>query len=277
MCLSYGSARRRNTPGIFWRGDRLVSFLNFRSQRQSPGRGRIEIDLSDTIVYAIGDVHGCYRELRALEDKVIADAATLPGRKLIVMLGDYIDRGPDSARVIDHLIARPPIGFERICLTGNHEAQTLDYLDGRLSLERWLSTGARSTLFSYGLDAEHLGELYGSGGKLDDHIRATIPHEHIAFMRGLPIMAYSERFVFVHAGLRPGVPLLEQEDDDLLYIREEFFEASRRLDRWVVHGHTPVDHPRIDGRRLDIDTGAFRTGRLTAVRISGKGGRLFFS
>nr|WP_067956205.1 MULTISPECIES: metallophosphoesterase family protein [Aminobacter] len=251
--------------------------MNFRSQRQSPGRRRIEIDLFGTVVYAIGDVHGCYRELRTLEDKVVADAAILPGRKLIIMLGDYIDRGPDSAQVIDHLIAPPPPGFERLCLMGNHETQTLDYLDGKLSLARWLSTGARSTLFSYGIDAEHLGELYGGGNRLDDHIRETIPPEHIAFMRDLPIMAYSERFVFVHAGIRPGVPLLDQEDDDLLYIREEFFEASRRLDRWVVHGHTPVDHPRIDGRRLDIDTGAFKTGRLTAVRISGKSGRLFFS
>ncbi|MBE1204589.1 serine/threonine protein phosphatase [Aminobacter carboxidus] len=251
--------------------------MNFRSPKQSARRDRVELDLSDTVVYAVGDVHGCYQELASLEHKIVADAATLPGRKLIIMLGDYIDRGPDSARVLDHLIAPPPAGFERICLTGNHEAQTIDYLDGRLSLERWLSTGARSTLFSYGIDAEHLGELYGSDGKLDEHIRATIPRDHIDFIRALPIMAYSERFVFVHAGIRPGVPLLEQKDDDLIYIRQEFFEASRRLDRWVVHGHTPVDHPRIDGRRLDIDTGAFKTGRLTAVRIAGKGGRLLFS
>ena len=222
-------------------------------------------------------MHGCYRELASLERKIIADAAVLPGRKLIIMLGDYIDRGPDSAKVLDHLIMLPPAGFERICLIGNHEAQTLDYLDGKLSLGRWLATGARSTLFSYGIDTEHLSELYGSGSRLDDHIRATIPHEHIEFMRALPILVYSDRFVFVHAGIRPGVPLLEQQDDDLLYIREEFFEASRRLDRWVVHGHTPTDIPRIDGRRLDIDTGAFKTGRLTAVRITGKGGRLLFS
>jgi serine/threonine protein phosphatase 1 len=265
------------TSSKLLRGLRLVSFLNFRSQRQPTKRGRIEIDLSDTVAYAIGDVHGCYHELASLEGKIVADAATLPGRKLIIMLGDYIDRGPDSARVLDHLTAPPPAGFQRICLLGNHEAQTLDYLDGNISLERWLATGARATLFSYGIDAEHLAELYGGSDKLGDYIRANIPREHVEFLRTLPVMAYSERFVFVHAGVRPGVPLLEQEDDDLLYIREEFFEASRRLDRWVVHGHTPIDFPRLDGRRLDIDTGAFRTGRLTAVRIAGKSGRLLFS
>lgn len=254
-----------------------MGFLNFRQQNRPQGRERVELELSDTVVYAVGDVHGCFRELRALEAKIVADAATLPGRKLIVMLGDYIDRGPDSARVLDHLIAPPPAGFERICLIGNHEAQALDYLDGKLSLERWLATGARSALFSYDIDAEHLAELYGSAGKLDEYIRANIPRDHIRFMRSLPIMAYSERFLFVHAGIRPGVPLLDQKDDDLLYIREEFFEASRRLDRWVVHGHTPTDFPRIEGRRLGIDTGAFKTGRLTAVRIANKGGRLLFS
>lgn len=222
-------------------------------------------------------MHGCYRELRSLEDKIVADAATLPGRKLIIMLGDYIDRGPDSAWVLDHLVAPAPAGLERLCLAGNHETQTLDYLDGKLSLERWLATGARTTLFSYDIDAEHLANLYGNGTKLDDYIRATIPREHIQFLRDLPIMVFSEKFVFVHAGIRPAVPLAEQEEDDLLYIREEFFEASRRLDRWVVHGHTPVDYPRIDGRRLDIDTGAFKTGRLTAVRIANKRGRLLFS
>ena len=254
-----------------------MSFLNFRAQNQTVKRERVEIDLSDTVVYAVGDVHGCFRQLRSLEDRIVADAAGLPGQKLIVMLGDYIDRGPDSARVLDHLLASPPAGFERICLAGNHETQMLDYLDGRLSLERWLATGARSTLFSYDIDAEHLADLYGIGNRLDDYIRAAIPREHIQFLGNMPIMVFSDRYVFVHAGIRPGVPLLEQEDDDLLYIREEFFEASRRLNRWVVHGHTPVEFPRIDGRRLGIDTGAFKTGRLTAVRVAGKQGRLLFS
>ncbi|MDH4987371.1 metallophosphoesterase [Aminobacter anthyllidis] len=94
-----------SASSTFLRGLRLVSFLNFRSQRQPTKRGRIEIDLSDTVVYAIGDVHGCYHELASLEGKIVADADTLPGRKLIIMLGDYIDRGPDSARVLGHLIA----------------------------------------------------------------------------------------------------------------------------------------------------------------------------
>ncbi|MEO5325126.1 metallophosphoesterase family protein [Mesorhizobium sp. CC13] len=235
------------------------------------------MNLADTVVYAVGDVHGCYRELCSLEEKIVADAARLPGRKLIIMLGDYVDRGPDSAKVLDHLLAAPPDGFERICLVGNHETQTLDYLDGRMSLDAWLATGARSTLFSYDIDAEHLAEIYGNSTRLDGYIRANFPREHVEFIRSLPILAYSDRFVFVHAGIRPGVPLLEQEDTDLLYIRGDFFEASRRLDRWVIHGHTPVERPRLDGRRLDIDTAAFKTGRLTAVRVGAKSGRLLYS
>ncbi|MGF7007624.1 metallophosphoesterase family protein [Aminobacter sp. BE322] len=251
--------------------------MKFRTPDRQGQRERLQLNLADTVAYAVGDVHGCYRELRSLEQKIVADAARLPGRKLIIMLGDYIDRGPDSAKVLDHLLAAPPVGFERICLVGNHETQTLDYLDGRISLDAWLATGARSTLFSYDIDPEHLAEIYGNSARLDGYIRANFPREHIEFMRSLPILAYSDRFVFVHAGIRPGVPLLEQEDTDLLYIRDDFFEASRRLDRWVIHGHTPIERPRLDGRRLDIDTGAFKTGRLTAVRVGGKSGRLLYS
>lgn len=254
-----------------------MSFLNFGAQAQSAPRRRLELDLTDVVVYAIGDVHGCYRELLELERKIVADAERLPGQKLIVMLGDYVNRGPDTARVLDHLLAPAPEGFYRICLAGNHEAQMLDYLDGKTSFENWLGTGARATLFSYGIDIEHLATLFGDAAKLDSHIRSTIPKEHMDFLRRLPIMAFSERFIFVHAGIRPGVPLLEQADDDLLYIRDEFFEGAGRLDRWVVHGHTPVENLRMQGRRIDIDTGAYRTGRLSAVRILGKSGKFLQS
>lgn len=254
-----------------------MSFLKFGVQAQPARRRRLELDLNDVVVYAVGDVHGCHRELLALEREIVADAKRLEGQKLIVMLGDYVNRGPDTARVLDHLLAPAPEGFYRICLCGNHETQMLDYLDGKASRESWLGTGGRATLFSYGIDVEHLASLYGDGDKLDDHIRSAIPAEHVAFMRKLPILAFSERFVFVHAGIRPGMPLLEQADGDLLYIRDEFFEGSARLDRWVVHGHTPVDSLRMQGRRIGVDTGAYRSGRLSAVRIAGKSGKFLQS
>ncbi|WP_214472413.1 metallophosphoesterase [Mesorhizobium sp. dw_380] len=249
----------------------------FQRKPRIAARARLDIDLQDTTVYAIGDVHGCYKELRSLEQKILLDSLRFQGRKIIIMLGDYVDRGPQSARVLDHLLAPPPKGFQRICLAGNHEVAMLHYLDGNLSREPWLATGGLQTLFSYGLDPTRLASLYTSGAEIDRRIREVIPAEHVGFLRGLPIMVRSRKFVFVHAGIRPGVDLAAQDDHDLLHIRSDFFDASHLLDRWVVHGHTPVDIPRLEGRRLGIDTAAFQSGRLTAVRIADKRGRLIFS
>ncbi|WP_347404009.1 metallophosphoesterase family protein [Mesorhizobium sp. WSM4887] len=232
------------------------------------------MDMRDTVVYAIGDVHGCYDELRTLEQKIELDALQFRGRKIIIMLGDYVDRGPNSRRVVEHLMAPPPEGFMRVCLAGNHEVAMLAYLDGHLSLEPWLRVGGRETLFSYGIDPDRLADLYGSSEEVDERIREAIPATHVAFMRTLPVMICSERFLFVHAGIRPGIALEAQDEADLLNIRSEFLAAAHRLDRWVVHGHTIVDVPTLDGRRLGIDTGAFQSGRLTGLRIVGKYGRL---
>jgi len=235
------------------------------------------MDMRGTVVYAIGDVHGCLDELRALEEKIVRDAQRFSGRKIIIMLGDYIDRGPNSRRVIEHLMAPPPKGFLRACLAGNHEVALLAYLDGYLSREPWLGYGGRETLFSYGVDPDRLASLYGSSDETDRRIREAIPASHIDFLRTLPVMVCSDEWVFVHAGIRPGVSLEAQDEADLLNIREEFFRAAHRLDRWVVHGHTIVDAAQREGRRIDIDTGAFQTGRLTALRIVGKYGRLLSS
>ncbi|OBQ77230.1 serine/threonine protein phosphatase [Mesorhizobium sp. M1A.F.Ca.IN.022.07.1.1] len=246
-----------------------------RSRRPRPlPRERLMMDMRDTVVYAIGDVHGCYDELRTLEQKIELDALQFRGRKIIIMLGDYVDRGPNSRRVVEHLMAPPPEGFMRVCLAGNHEVAMLAYLDGHLSLEPWLRVGGRETLFSYGIDPDRLADLYGSSEEVDERIREAIPATHVAFMRTLPVMICSERFLFVHAGIRPGIALEAQDEADLLNIRSEFLAAAHRLDRWVVHGHTIVDVPTLDGRRLGIDTGAFQSGRLTALRIVGKYGRL---
>ncbi|RWI91535.1 MAG: serine/threonine protein phosphatase [Mesorhizobium sp.] len=246
-----------------------------RSRRPRPlPRERLMMDMRDTVVYAIGDVHGCYEELHTLEQKIELDALQFRGRKIIIMLGDYVDRGPNSRRVVEHLMAPPPEGFMRVCLAGNHEVAMLAYLDGHLSLEPWLRVGGRETLFSYGIDPDRLADLYGSSEEVDERIREAIPATHVAFMRTLPVMICSERFLFVHAGIRAGIALEAQDEADLLNIRSEFLAAAHRLDRWVVHGHTIVDVPTLDGRRLGIDTGAFQSGRLTALRIVGKYGRL---
>lgn len=229
--------------------------------------------MQDTAVYAIGDVHGCLDELLALEHVIARDAEELPGHKLIVMLGDYVDRGSASAQVLDHLVAAPPLGFERICLTGNHEMVMLDYLEERIGLAGWLAMGAEPTLLSYGIDHAHLREIYRDDRRMDDVIRAAIPAAHAAFLRSLPIMIETPSFVFVHAGIRPELPLERQSDRDLVFIREDFYRAAHLLTRYVVHGHTPVDEARREGMRVDIDTGAFFSGRLTALRLWQNKGR----
>ena len=153
--------------------------LGRRVVRRQRAQIRLNADIS---IYAVGDVHGCLDELLALEDRIVADAAQLPGQKLIIMLGDYVDRGPASAQVIDHLIAPAPAGFERICLTGNHEIVMLQYLDGGIQLADWFSMGAGATLRSYGIDHERLALMYQSADLVNDVIRKTIPSSHIAFL-----------------------------------------------------------------------------------------------
>jgi serine/threonine protein phosphatase 1 len=236
-------------------------------KRRQQSRERVAMELADMAVYAIGDVHGCLDELLRLEETIVADAGSLPDRKLIVMLGDYVDRGPASSQVLDHLIVAPPEGFERICLAGNHELAMLDYVEGRIGLSEWLRLGAASTLMSYGIDHERLRTIHGPGAGIDRTIRNTIPTAHLEFLRSLPIMATLSRFVFVHAGIRPELDLDRQSDADLVSIRTAFYEQGHLLRNYVVHGHTPVAQAARYGARINIDTGAYYSGRLTALRI----------
>ena len=250
--------------------------LGSRPKADPPPRPRVHLDLDGAIAYAIGDVHGCLQELLSLEQKIVADAGGFKGhRKLMILLGDYVDRGRDSAQVIEHLLKPPPPGFGRICLAGNHDICMLGYLEGAVPIEAWLALGGASRLYSYGLDPAHIGRLYGK--EADTYIRQAIPSRHREFLRQLPVMAYTPEIVFVHAGIRPRIPLPEQTEADLTTIRDDFLDHADRLDRWVVHGHTRTDFPRATGQRLGIDTGAFETGRLTALRLLGRKGRLVFS
>ncbi len=218
-------------------------------------------------IYAIGDVHGCLDKLLGLERKIVADAESLPGGKLIVMLGDYVDRGPASAQVIAHLSEPPPAGFERICLAGNHEAAMLDYLEGRSDLDRWLRLGAGATLRSYDVDVARLQSIYRRSREIDEAIRKAIPVSDIEFLKQLPVLVETADFIFVHAGFRPDIPLDQQADEDLIWIRDDFYDRAHLLRKNVVHGHTPISTPKLEGRRLNIDSGACFGGPLTAVRI----------
>ncbi|ARQ11469.1 metallophosphoesterase domain-containing protein [Rhizobium etli] len=230
-------------------------------------RPRLTLDIAEIPTYAIGDIHGRYDLLLKAEQAILRDGARLHGQKLIVTLGDYIDRGPESAQVIAHLMEPPPDGFDRICLAGNHEIAMLDYIDGWLSYDDWMRMGSAESLKSYGLDPEHLPLVFPTGAQLDAFLRQSLPHTHIDFMRALPIMLDTPRVVFVHAGIDPMLPLSAQTDEDLVLIRHRFLESRVPLPKLVVHGHTPSDEPDIRPRRLNLDTRAFRSGRLTVARF----------
>lgn len=230
-------------------------------------RPRLTLDIAEIPTYAIGDIHGRYDLLLKAEEAILQDGTRLPGQKLIVTLGDYIDRGPESAQVITHLMEPPPDGFDRICLAGNHEIAMLDYVDGWLPYDDWMRMGSAESLKSYGLDPEHLPLVFPSGAQLDAFLRQSLPHTHIDFMRALPIMLDTPSVVFVHAGIDPMLPLSAQTEEDLVLIRHRFLESRVPLPKLVVHGHTPSDEPDIRPRRLNLDTRAFRSGRLTVARF----------
>jgi len=215
-------------------------------------------------VYAIGDVHGCFAELRRLHERIIEDAASFDGNKLIVCLGDYIDRGPDSAKVIDFLRQPLPAGFQRICIAGNHEAMMLDYCDAQSTT--WLDNGGLDMLVSYGISAHRF--LASSRRERMDLLRAHVPEEHIDWMHMLPSMVCLPGVCFVHAGLRPNVPLAAQSERDLLWIRPRDGVTAGMPETLVVHGHTPAADPVVTTGRICVDTAAFVTGTLTAVRLT---------
>jgi serine/threonine protein phosphatase 1 len=252
----------------------LSIFGRGSSSVMPPPRARLTLGDDDRPIYAIGDVHGCLDALRRLEAKIVADAATIEGRKLIVMLGDYVDRGPESAGVIDHLLEEAPAGFDRICLAGNHEQLMLDVLEGRAGLDRWRALGSDATLASYGIDSERLLHLGSSSAEVGAMIAETVPAAHLAFLRDLPVLLSTRLHIFVHAGLRPDVPVSEQSDRSLMSLRLAPSDATQLPDRYIVHGHTPVARVAMENRRINVDTGACFTGRLSALRIWRGGGRV---
>lgn len=229
------------------------------------GRLHLVFDHWPAVIYAVGDVHGCLAELQELERLIVEDASSINGEKWIVYLGDYVDRGPNSAGVLDRLMARAPSGFRRICIVGNHEVMALNFLRNPRAGADWLSFGGQEFLYSYGLSESALqsGSARARQAAIDSHI----PAEHIAFLDELPLSVSVPGCVFVHAGLRQGTPIEEQDEADLLWIREEFFAAPPQPDVLVVHGHTPAAEPVVVDGRICVDTGAFATGVLTAVRL----------
>ena len=227
---------------------------------------------ADTVIYAVGDIHGRYDRLLRLQGMIEKDAAKRAGkRRVLVYLGDYIDRGPDSQRVLDHLITMPLGGFETVHLRGNHEQLMLEFMGDVDRGLPWLANGGLKTMASYGLISEETSSRVGrvAQHKMYLDLLGMLPRQHRVFLRDLPTSHRIGNYLFVHAGIRPGATLAMQDDDDLLWIREPFLSANDDYGFVVVHGHTVCAEPEIRHNRICIDTGAYESGVLTALVVDG--------
>ncbi len=247
-----------------------------RRANAGPALPRLKIEHWNGYLYAIGDVHGCLAELRQLEQAIAADCARHGERAMVACVGDYVDRGPHSAGVIDYLLADHDLPFERICLTGNHEQMLLDFIAAPRPDDSWLGHGGEETLRSYGLSPDSLFE----GGRKQAQLRLAsyIPSDHLDFLRSLSLSLELPGIAVVHAGLRPGLAMDRQTAQDMLWMRpaENAYQAEQPFGL-LIHGHTPAIEPVIETHRICIDTAAFATGKLTAVRIAPDGSKTFLS
>ena len=230
-------------------------------------------------LYAIGDIHGRCDLLEQLIVQIEEDAKSLPSGTIptIIFLGDYIDRGLQSRAVIDFLLSDRLENFNTVFLMGNHEEALLRFLDDASFGKQWTRYGGAETLYSYGFSppntraslASH--EAMAAAAKAWEKVwtgfRQAIPPEHVDFFRSLNAFHVAGDYVFVHAGMRPNVPLQEQTQRDMLWIRDEFLDDHQPFDHVVVHGHTPTEDVHWDNRRIGVDTGAFISGKLTAVKL----------
>jgi serine/threonine protein phosphatase 1 len=218
-------------------------------------------------VYAIGDIHGRRDVFETMIAMIEADdQARGPAQTTVILLGDLIDRGPDSAGVIAAARAWSAQRTVR-CLAGNHEEMFLASFTDEGTLRHFLRYGGRETLLSYPITPEEYGPV--TLDELQDLMRARIPAEDIAYIEAMEDLIRIGDYVFVHAGIRPQDPLEDQRVADLRWIRGEFFDDPTPRDFAVVHGHTITPEPGLYPHRIAIDTGAYASGRLTAIGLEG--------
>jgi serine/threonine protein phosphatase 1 len=237
----------------------LSRISSFRSGRRgAPDRQR---------AYAIGDIHGRLDLLDELLDRIEADdRSRAPANVTIIFLGDLIDRGPQSAQVVERLRRYRPPFAKTVFLMGNHEEVLLRIVGGETGIVAdWLRFGGAECIRSYGIDPTDL--QYRSPSEVPRMLRQAIPKEHLKFVSGFVDTASLGNYLFVHAGIRPGVPLSHQLPQDLRWIRLPFLEDETDHGRIVVHGHTITDSVDIRANRIGVDTGAYRSGVLTALGV----------
>lgn len=223
----------------------------------------------DVRVYAIGDVHGCNEEFGRLLTRIDADhAGRTPLRQIIVLLGDLVDRGPDSAGVVQRAMELSQSGREVHLIAGNHEELLLDSCIGDdKALRIFARNGGRETALSYGISDDDYDAADFT--ELQRLLEAHVPPEHRDFLTQMEQMVVIGDYAFVHAGVRPGVPFEEQASADLRWIRDRFLNHTEPFERFVIHGHTITEDVDEKPNRIGIDTGAYLGGPLTAIALEG--------
>ena len=248
-----------------WRR-RLPGFLDRFRRDKSPV---VEPWLpEDERIYCIGDIHGRADLLRQVHDLVLNDAAGYAGKITVVYLGDYIDRGDDSQQVIELLLQRPLPDFRSVYLIGNHEQALLDFIKNPDAAAGWLAVGGRETLISYGVLLAYIPTRHELP-ELAEQLDQRLPDSHRVFFQACSASWRCGSYYFVHAGIRPGVPLDKQTREDQLWIRNEFLSSNRNHEAIVVHGHSVYDQPQVLKNRISIDTGAYESGVLTCLVLQG--------
>jgi serine/threonine protein phosphatase 1 len=250
-------------------GAGLRAWLARFAGRSGRKGGRVAYPAIDakTALYVVGDIHGRADLLRRVHEAIETDwAAGRAERRLEIYLGDYVDRGPDSAGVIAMLRARMERGAV-MALSGNHEAVLLQFLEGQITDRAWLEWGGAATALSYGVNASREAVLSAA-------LARAVPLEDIRFLKALrPCFRYGPYF-FAHAGVLPNRALEEQLPEDLLWIRGPFLDHTGPFGAIVVHGHTPHAEPEFLPNRINLDTGAYATHRLSCLRIDATGASL---
>ncbi|MBN9036078.1 MAG: serine/threonine protein phosphatase [Rhizobiales bacterium] len=224
-------------------------------------------------VYAVGDVHGRRDLIEAMHDRIgeeIARDGVADWR--IVHLGDYVDRGPDTAGVLDFLTSRIAGEPRIVALAGNHDVALVDFLAHGDRTQMFRRFGGNDTARSYGTHVDFATAATAEAGR--QALARAMPQAHLDFLSGLPRAVAFGDFFFCHAGIRPGVPLERQDPEDLIWIREPFLGHPGLHPKVIVHGHTPHDEAELMPNRVDLDTLAYASGRLTALAVDGRTKRL---
>jgi len=235
----------------------------------------VQIPNANTRLYVIGDIHGRLDLLDRLIDEIDRDAKEHGANCLTVTLGDYIDRGPDSRGVLERLLSNPFPG-DYVALKGNHEALLEAFLDDPAIGTRWRHLGGLETLHSFGIPVAPL-MVSRNYDQAAVQLRTSLSSEQTKFLESLKSSLTVGRYFLCHAGIRPGVPFERQSEEDLLWIRDEFLNSRMDFGKIVVHGHTPTEEPEVLPNRINIDTGAFATGRLTCLVIDHDQRRFLFT